>query len=253
MEGEKSGGGGGSNSPRAFLPATKRRNSKGKTLSQDEVAKLSPLTPIAPSGAAPNVVLDSPSPRAGRNQKQKIPTLKLSSTPLRLKEAPSEPFKHLLYEERNFIPHKALGMSVSMDGDIFVPRPVRDAWSSIEGIEGTGDTGRDVRVDKVTAVRINEEYERAQARKDREEDIYYKYYCKETAKKIEEGRDKVERAWSKVRSERRASVGARSERQGLEQGGKRQVVPYEQLLLLRRAKRRCCINNSSFVSRFDAA
>mmetsp|Transcript_26333 Transcript_26333/g.52518 ORF Transcript_26333/g.52518 Transcript_26333/m.52518 type:complete len:381 (+) Transcript_26333:259-1401(+) len=196
---DNSSGGGASTSPRAFLPAAKRRNSKGKALSQDEVAKLSPLTPMAPKATAPNVVLDAPSPRAGRNQKQKVPTLKLSSTPPRLKEKvkPSEPFKHLLYEQRNFTPHKALGMSVSMDGDIFVPRPVRDAWSSMEGIEGEGDTGRDVQVDRVTAVRISEEYERAQARKDREQDIYYQYYCKETAKKIEDGRQKAERAWSK--------------------------------------------------------
>ena len=87
-----------------------------------------------------------------------------------------------------------------MDGSIFLPRRVRDAWSGLEDVHDVNvESGRDVSISKMDAVRISEEHDRARERKDREGDIYYQYYCTSAAQKIYDSRENVERAWSKVR------------------------------------------------------
>ncbi|GMH74505.1 hypothetical protein TrST_g2276 [Triparma strigata] len=184
-------------SPRAFLPTGKRRGSKGNAMEVGAGGAISPLDlkPVAPLPSS-HLVPDSPSPRASRNQKQKVPELKFGKASPKINPSEKKPFEHLEYQKKNFIPNKSLGMSVSIDGDIFIKKSVAQAWA-VGGESDSNETDREIQVDKITATRISEEFERTVGRKERENDIYYQYYCKETAAKIEDNRDKVERSWLK--------------------------------------------------------
>lgn len=86
-------------------------------------------------------------------------------------------------------------MSVSLEGEIFVKKSIVEAWGGEPN--SMEETDRDIQIDKITATRISEEFDRTQSRLDRKSDIYYQYYCKETASKIEGNREKVEEKWVK--------------------------------------------------------
>lgn len=64
-------------SPRGFVPTGKRRGSKGNIIEGNPGLNVVPLDlkPVAPLEVS-NVVCDSPSPRASRNQKQMVPELR---------------------------------------------------------------------------------------------------------------------------------------------------------------------------------
>ncbi|GMI23772.1 hypothetical protein TrCOL_g8649 [Triparma columacea] len=167
------------------------------TPSNGVVNNLSPInvslanTPVTP----PYTNNKKASPRAGKNQKQ-IPKLKNGNdTPT--KEGRGEnTFGYLDYGNRELC-NKSLGISVSVDGSLIVKRSTVNAWSA-NGMEGVDDVGSDndvIMISRITAVRMSEEEQRVRDRRDKDDDLYYQFWKKETSKVIEREGKKVAEGW----------------------------------------------------------
>eukprot|EP00520_Triparma_pacifica_P010053 CAMPEP_0118658760 /NCGR_PEP_ID=MMETSP0785-20121206/14743_1 /TAXON_ID=91992 /ORGANISM="Bolidomonas pacifica, Strain CCMP 1866" /LENGTH=407 /DNA_ID=CAMNT_0006551805 /DNA_START=1 /DNA_END=1221 /DNA_ORIENTATION=- len=156
-----------------------------KDLSPIEVVK-----PVTPPGTGNN----RPSPRAGKNQKT-IPTLKdgLVTPDSRRKEA----FGFMNYGDRDLV-NESLGISVSSSGELLAKRDVVNAWSIPLNpvLNGVGESDNDVvQIDRVAALRMTEEEKRVRERRDKEDDIYYQFWKREVAGRIEAEGEKVADCW----------------------------------------------------------